>query len=249
MEYPAEVRLEVYDAIIEYAASGTLRELKPLAKMAFSFIKKEIDYNNEKYEETVTKRSEAGKKGMSSRYKNHSGVTNLTNVTSDNNANKTNTCYQGVTNLTNVTDNDNVYDNVSLEGEKIEDPPAPDHKEMSLPECKEELRADQSWTETVCHNTRSSGHSGFATQDFTRYLDLFFAKLENEGVKTKSAADAKAHFARWLNIELEKQKRNGNQNRNAHTSKQEANDHALHALQERIGRRSSGLQDELPKPF
>lgn len=42
-DYPAEVRLEVYDAIIEYATSGTLPELKPLAKMAFSFMKNKID--------------------------------------------------------------------------------------------------------------------------------------------------------------------------------------------------------------
>lgn len=45
MDYPAEVRYEVYDAIIEYAASGKLLDLKPLAKMAFSFIKKEMDNN------------------------------------------------------------------------------------------------------------------------------------------------------------------------------------------------------------
>ena len=57
MDYPPEVRLEVYDAIIEYVASGTLSELKPLAKMAFSFIKKQIDYNNDKYHDFVTKRS------------------------------------------------------------------------------------------------------------------------------------------------------------------------------------------------
>lgn len=68
MEYPAEVRLEVYDAIIEYVATGTLSELKPMAKMAFSFIKKEIDYNTNKYNDIVAKRSEAGKKGMASRY-------------------------------------------------------------------------------------------------------------------------------------------------------------------------------------
>lgn len=102
MDYPPEVRLEVYDAIIEYVASGTLSELKPLAKMAFSFIKKQIDYNNERYDDIVTKRREAGKKGMANRYQS---VTNLTNVTSDN---KTNKCYQSVTNLTdNVNDNEN----------------------------------------------------------------------------------------------------------------------------------------------
>lgn len=43
LDYPSEVRLEVYDAIIEYVASGTLTELKPIAKMAFSFIKLELE--------------------------------------------------------------------------------------------------------------------------------------------------------------------------------------------------------------
>ena len=107
MDYPPEVRLEVYDAVIRYAASGTLSELKPLAKMAFSFIKKEIDYYNEKYDETVSKRREAGKKGMLSRYGKKENEENLTNVTSDN---KTNTSYQTVTNVTDivyVNDNDN----------------------------------------------------------------------------------------------------------------------------------------------
>lgn len=97
LDYPAEVRLEVYDAIIEYVASGTLSELKPMAKMAFSFIKKEIDYNSEKYDAIVAKRSLAGKKGMEKRYGN------------EEESNKTNTCYQ---NLTNLTYNDNVNDNV-----------------------------------------------------------------------------------------------------------------------------------------
>ena len=63
MDYPAEVRLEVYDAVIDYVASGTTTEMKPQAKMAFSFIKKQIDNNNERFDEIVFKRSAAGKKG------------------------------------------------------------------------------------------------------------------------------------------------------------------------------------------
>lgn len=62
-EYPAEVRLEVYDAIIEYVVSGRLSELKPLAKMAFSFIKNEIDYNQRKYDEKVERNRVNGSKG------------------------------------------------------------------------------------------------------------------------------------------------------------------------------------------
>ena len=110
LDYPAEVRLEVYDAIIEYVASGTLSELKPMAKMAFSFIKKEIDYNTCKYDDIVSKRSEAGKKAMNKRY--NKDVTNLTNDS------KSNKCYQDVTNLTvNDNDNDNDNDNVNVNEE------------------------------------------------------------------------------------------------------------------------------------
>lgn len=100
LEYPAEVRLEVYDAIIEYVASGTLSELKPMARIAFSFIKKEIDYNEQRYQDVVNKRSEAGKRSAESRNNNKS--TNLTNV---------NKCQQASTNATdNVNDNDIVND-------------------------------------------------------------------------------------------------------------------------------------------
>ena len=140
MDYPPEVRLEVYDAIIEYVASGTLSELKPLAKMAFSFIKKQIDYNNDRYDDIVAKRSEAGKKGMANRYQKVTNVTSdnkdnkcyqkVTNVTSDNKDNK---CYQKVTNVTsdnkdnkcyqkvtNVTINDNDNDNDNKESTNVD---------------------------------------------------------------------------------------------------------------------------------
>lgn len=63
LSYPSEVRLEVYDAIIEYVAKGTLSELKPMAKMAFSFIKKEIDYNNGRYNDIVERNRINGRKG------------------------------------------------------------------------------------------------------------------------------------------------------------------------------------------
>lgn len=69
-----EVRLEVYDAIIEYAASGTLSDLKPVAKIAFSFIKKMIDEDNMKAAELRRKRSEGGKKGMANRYNSVNSV-------------------------------------------------------------------------------------------------------------------------------------------------------------------------------
>lgn len=65
MEFPPEVRLEVYDAIITYAASGTTVQMKPAAKAAFLFIKRQIDANNEKYDDVSAKRSSAAKKRKS----------------------------------------------------------------------------------------------------------------------------------------------------------------------------------------
>ena len=96
-DYPAEVRLEVYDAMMEYVATGILADLKPMAKMAFAFIKKEIDANIEKYNETCRKRSEAGKK--------HKGNQYGTNGTSVPKVEQMEQVFQ------NGTDNDNEYDN------------------------------------------------------------------------------------------------------------------------------------------
>ena len=98
MAYPPEVRLEVYDAIIEYVASGTLPELKPLAKMAFSFIRRDIDADNLRYDEAVSKKREAGRKGMASRWKRE-----------DNNDNK---CYHQLSDITHETEITNITDNV-----------------------------------------------------------------------------------------------------------------------------------------
>lgn len=47
-EYPPEIRLELYEAIIDYCKTKTLPEISdPLARMAFLFIKHEIDEDRE----------------------------------------------------------------------------------------------------------------------------------------------------------------------------------------------------------
>lgn len=103
MDYPAEVRLEVYDAVMRYAVSGKLSELKPQAKMAFSFIRKQIDRDNEKYDEIIVKRSEAGRKGGK----------NKQTQAKQANANKTSKCKQTQANQAdNVNVNVDVNDNV-----------------------------------------------------------------------------------------------------------------------------------------
>lgn len=92
---PDDVRLEVYDAVIEYAESGKLTSLRPMAAMAFNFIKRELDFEFHKCKEIKAKRSLAGKKGMAKRYNKR--------ITNDNKGiTKPNKQQQNLTNLTNV---------------------------------------------------------------------------------------------------------------------------------------------------
>ena len=175
LDYPAEVRLEVYDAIIEYVATGTLSELKPMAKMA-------------------------GKKGMASRYvKGNTGNgVKTTNVTNDN---KTNKCCHDVTNVT-VYDNDNVYDNdlkeTSLSRSKEKEEDFGKDVDKPLTDLREELLSNQTWIETLSMNNHID------ESESRLYIEAYIRKLQNEGIARKSVSDAQQHFARWLRIELKR---------------------------------------------
>ena len=65
---PGAVRLEVYEAIIEYGTSGTLPTLKPMSMLAFNFMKTAIDRDKERYDEQTRKRSEAARTAAAARY-------------------------------------------------------------------------------------------------------------------------------------------------------------------------------------
>ena len=197
MDYPAEVRYEVYDAIIEYAASGKLLDLKPLAKMAFSFIKKEMDYNNERYIEKVEKNRENGKKGGAPKGNRNAKKTKTkTTETTQNNR------MVEKTTETTLNDNDNDIKEISLSRDK-EIPQLEKDIKMPLDECHAYILKNYSqWVETVTMNIRSSGFPDFTMDSFKDYLRRFFEKLKNEGDDGKSPSDAQSHFYRWLVIQL-----------------------------------------------
>lgn len=64
---PEEVREEVRGGIIGYARTGVTPELKPLAKVAFEFVKRDMDRDFQRYRDMVASRSESGKKGAAAR--------------------------------------------------------------------------------------------------------------------------------------------------------------------------------------
>lgn len=101
-ELTAEECKSLLMAIFEYQKNGTIPELDRTLKLLFIQIKQDLDRNNNKWEVTKQKRSEAGKKGMANRWKNITNDNNDNNVISD------------ITKITNITVNDNVDVDVNV---------------------------------------------------------------------------------------------------------------------------------------
>ena len=75
---------QLIKAIIKYEKIGEITKLEGMTKMAFSFIKQQLDRDSEKWKEEKQKRSEAGKRGMAKRWENNN---KNNNVITDNNKN------------------------------------------------------------------------------------------------------------------------------------------------------------------
>lgn len=119
MGLPDAVRLEIYEAIIEYGTSGTIPTLKPTAMMAFNFTKMAIDRDRERYEE----RSEKARLSASARW-NRDMRTQRTHANDANAENAMRTDANGCYNVL-VLDNDN-KEKVSKETKKKFSPPSVD---------------------------------------------------------------------------------------------------------------------------
>lgn len=166
-------------------------------EMAFGFFTNQFEIDETKYHGIVERNRNNGRKGgapigngnaKSKQPKQPSGL-NSTQTTQ---------------NKPNENDNENDIDKeIFLSRDKEKFPPT-EILDKKLSECYEELSGDTNWSEIVTMNTRNSGHNDFTTDMFKMYLRLFFEKLQNEGEVRKSPKDAKSHFARWLNIELQK---------------------------------------------
>ena len=76
----------------------------------------------------------------------------------------------------------------------------------------------------------------------------YWSEMNRSQTKMRYEQETTWETARRLSTWAKRENQYEN-HRNPYPSKQEANDYALHALQERMEQRRSGLQDELPKPF
>jgi len=62
-DLPDDIRLEIYESVIEYATSGNVKGLKTMASIAFNFIKTTIDRDAEKYISIVNRNRRNGSFG------------------------------------------------------------------------------------------------------------------------------------------------------------------------------------------
>lgn len=118
---PDDIRLKVYEAVIDYAADGTAPSLDPVSMMAFSFIKSQLDITLEKYEDVVRKRSEAGKRGSEKRWatKEKQAGEDIANDSKNGkcyvchdmiaNDSKNSKASQTMANITNIANKNNIY--------------------------------------------------------------------------------------------------------------------------------------------
>lgn len=95
----------LFRALLAYSNEMPLPEMDPATNMCFSFMRAQIDRDNEKYEQVCAKRSEAGKKSAEKRWGTQEDVTNVIFVKDE------------ITN-DNYNDNDNVDVNENVNDNK-----------------------------------------------------------------------------------------------------------------------------------
>lgn len=200
MDYPAEVRHEVYDAIVEYAATGKLIDLKPLAGMAFSFIKKEMDYNTAKYEQIVKTNKENAKKG--------GAPPGNTNARKNNPKQPKTTQNNRTVEKTTLYDNDNDYVSTDVD-DVVDDDNARERPGDKLSSEIAEMLAADLWQYEVqksCHRTAA---------DIRALLPAFETDCRANGIAGHdSIKDAKSHFCNWIRKKDQiKRKEQNNENR------------------------------------
>ena len=100
-----EQRGVLLTAVMKYASGLEMPEMDGITMMAFSFIKSNMDKDNEKYERTVKARQEAGKSGGRPKANDFSEKQTK--------AKKANGFFEKQNNPDNDNENDNVNDNVN----------------------------------------------------------------------------------------------------------------------------------------
>ena len=201
-DLPSEVQLEIYQAITEYAINGNLIELKPLAKVAFGFVKQTIDRDTQKYISISEKRSEAGKRG---------GRPLKDNELEESNEKQKKQLLSGKSKKSNCPLNDNVNDNVNdNDDDKATTSTITDEKKYyssdngvikSISELKRDYLNDENLCNAIIKNLKVVDKNMLSER-----LEAFNQHLELQGERLKEVRDYRSHFKNWLKKRQEVEK-------------------------------------------
>lgn len=223
-DLPNDMRLEIYEAIIEYGTSGKLPTLKPIANVAFNFIKTGIDRNSEKYSEVLEKRKEAGRKGGLAKANNtKQDVATLANASN---------AKQSVANLA-VNVNDNVNDIIENTTNVVSKKDAA-HAAT--------LKRKEDFGKTLIPFMEKYG------KEMIRAFFEYWSELNKPETKMRCEMQKTWEVSKRLVTWAGNEANYGN-NRKTTTSKQEANEYAVQLLNDRLEQREQGVFGEIPKPF
>lgn len=185
-ELPEKVREEVYVAIIEYGITGETPQLKPMARMAFAFVKADMD--------NMRKTSKAEKTG--------SGNTRRGAPVGNHNASKhkqdEQPPKQELPSKPSPTPSDPVsapYADALRQSSQSKDPPV--YREVT------EIAQDQAWIESVCMLLH------LQPDNLAPYFSLFRTECVSQGKHSHiNLQDCKSHFTNWLRKQIEKRQKN-----------------------------------------
>ena len=189
-DLPSEVQLEIYQAITEYAINGNLIELKPLAKVAFGFVKQTIDRDTQKYISISEKRSEAGKRG---------GRPLKDNELEESNEKQKKQLLSEKSKKSNcpLNDNDNVNDNDDKDTSAITDEKKYYSSDNGVIKSISELKRDYLNDENLC-NAIIKNLKVVDKNMLSEQLEAFNQHLELQGERLKEVRDYRTHFKNWL---------------------------------------------------
>ena len=213
-DMPDNIQLEVYQSIAKYALDGTLTELSPLAKIAFSFVKTQIDRDIDKYNKVVERNRTNGKSGGRKPKEPKRTQANPKNPVGYLETQKT---QVNPKNLDNDNDNDNDNDIITPTSSRnnsmgtTNTTTGNDGGLQVYSSYIEESKCDGYWMEVMCMNFHLTIHQ------VTSYMDEFRQDCLCRGVddRYKTLQDFKQHFNNWLRIKTEKERQNhGNRQSN-----------------------------------
>lgn len=177
-DFSLEEKGMLFDAIFEYASTGSTNDLPPVVLLAFKFFRMHIDENNKKWNEIKTKRIEAGSKG--GKQKAASAKQNLANLANAKDA------KQSQANLA-VNVNDNVNVNVST---------SVDIKENTIVSKKDELSLSSPSEEFIKFNQWLDKHCPFVLKVKTQMTEPEYQKLLAKYTK-KEISDVLESLNNW----------------------------------------------------